>query len=162
MADDARYCGSCGIESAVEPESQGLRAERFVYRPPGEVIQEPGSAGAASSEPERHERNMAMLVHASIFSGFVIPFGNVVGPLVVWLLKREESSFVDRHGKAALNFQISLMIYMLISAILVLVLIGIIMLIGLFIFDLVYTIIAMIRASDGKEMKYPPAIPFFK
>jgi len=54
------------------------------------------------------------------------------------------------------------MIYMLISTILVLVLIGIIMLIGLFIFDLVYTIIAMIRASDGKEMKYPPAIPFFK
>ena len=105
---------------------------------------------------------MAMLVHASIFSGFVIPFGNVVGPLVVWLLKREESSFVDRHGKAALNFQISLMIYMLISAILVLVLIGIIMLIGLFIFDLVYTIIAMIRASDDKEMKYPLAIPFFK
>ena len=54
------------------------------------------------------------------------------------------------------------MIYMLISTILVLVLIGIIMLIGLFIFDLVYTIIAMIRASDGKEMKYPLAIPFFK
>jgi len=44
-----------------------------------------------------------MIVHASTFSGPFIPFGNVILLLVIWLLKREESPFVDRHGKAALN-----------------------------------------------------------
>ncbi|MDA0771031.1 MAG: orotate phosphoribosyltransferase [SAR202 cluster bacterium Casp-Chloro-G4] len=105
---------------------------------------------------------MAMYVHASTFAGLVIPFGNVIGPLIIWLMKREESPFVDRHGRTALNFQISLTIYMLISLILVFIFVGVLMLIGLFIFEVVMTIIALVKASEGKEYNYPLAIPFFK
>ena len=59
-----------------------------------------------------------MLCHLSAFAGFTgIPFGTILGLLVIWLLKREESPFIDTHGKEALNFQISVIIYGIISAI---------------------------------------------
>ena len=53
-------------------------------------------------------RTWEVLCHISAFAGFIgIPFGNIVGPLIVWLLKRAESPSVDAHGRAVLNFQIS-------------------------------------------------------
>ena len=61
------------------------------------------SEGLASDE-----KSMAMFCHLAAFSGWIgIPFGHVLGPLIVWLLKRKESKFIDTHGKASLNFQIS-------------------------------------------------------
>ncbi len=66
-----------------------------------------------------------MIVHASAFSAFLIPVGNLLSPLVVWLLKCEGPLFVDSHGKPVLNFQISMLIYFIVSVILVFVFIGI-------------------------------------
>ena len=119
-----------------------------------------------------------MIVHASTFSSPFIPFGNVILLLVIWLLKREESPFVDHHGKAALNFQLSLIIYMIAIVIWGFIFIGLLVPllfvsfgslvpqvsvgIGLLILQVVYTIIAIIKASGGKEMKYPLTMPFFK
>ncbi|MCF8309771.1 MAG: DUF4870 domain-containing protein, partial [Bacteroidales bacterium] len=75
------------------------------------------------------EKKWAMLVHFSALSGLVIPFGNLLGPLVVWLLKKDQSVFVDDQGKEALNFQLSMLIYSLISGLLVIVGIGIVLLV---------------------------------
>ncbi|MHC4178209.1 MAG: DUF4870 domain-containing protein [Planctomycetota bacterium] len=115
------------------------------------------------------ERTWGMLCHLTALAGFIgIPFGNIIGPLVVWLIKKDEMPFVDDQGKEALNFQISLIIYLLvgaaISGILVIVVIGIVLLfvvlLGVPIFGLVMTIIAALRANQGEAYRYPMCIRF--
>ncbi|MGG6237835.1 DUF4870 domain-containing protein [Nodosilinea sp. AN01ver1] len=105
------------------------------------------------SNPE--SRMWAMLAHLSALSGFVIPFGNIVGPLIVWLVKRNEMAFVADQGKEALNFNISMTIYMLVSGVLIFVLIGIPLIIVLGIAWLVLTILAAIKANEGVAYRYP-------
>lgn len=105
--------------------------------------------------PSQEERNMAMLCHFAAFSGFFIPFGMVLGPLVVWLLKRDSSEFIDAHGKEAVNFQITMLIAFVISGALAFILIGIPLLVGLAIFELIVVIIAGIKASEGSHYQYP-------
>lgn len=62
----------------------------------------------------KHERNLSAFIHASTFSRFFFPFGNILLPLVLWLANRNDYAFVDHNGKQALNFQISLLLYSLI------------------------------------------------
>jgi len=106
------------------------------------------------------ERMWAMLCHLSTFAGYVVPMGNIIGPLVVWLIKKEEYPLVDDQGKEALNFQISITIYVFASIILSLLIIGIFLLIAVVIFDLVATIIAAIKANEGNYYRYPMTIRF--
>ena len=103
----------------------------------------------SASQVPRDARNIAVLGHLSAFAGYFIPFGNVAGPLIVWLMKREDSSFIDFHGKEALNFQISMTIYAIVSIILVLVVIGILLLIGLVLLEL----IAVCRSSHPGQQR---------
>ena len=105
--------------------------------------------------PTKNEKTWGMLCHISTFCGMMIPFGNILGPLVIWLIKKEELPFVEDQGKEVLNFQISMMIYLIISGILCLILIGIPIVIGLVIFGFIITIIAAISANDGTFYRYP-------
>ncbi len=105
------------------------------------------------SNPE--SRMWAMLAHLSALSGFVIPFGNIVGPLIIWLIKRDEMSFVNDQAKEALNFNISMTIYMLVSLVLIFVVIGIPLIIVLGIAWLVLTIVAAVKANEGVAYRYP-------
>ena len=107
------------------------------------------------SQPTKDERTWAMLCHISTFCGLIIPFGNILAPLIIWLIKKEELPFVEDQGKEVLNFQISMIIYLLISGILCIILIGIPIVIGLVIFSFIITIIAAISANDGKSYRYP-------
>jgi len=110
----------------------------------------------------KQERTWGMLCHLSIFAGHFIPFGNIIAPLVIWLIKREESAFIDYHGKESLNFQITLVIYFLIAGVLAFVLIGLPILIALWIFSLVIVIIAGLKANEGQYYRYPITIRFIK
>ncbi|WP_242771029.1 DUF4870 domain-containing protein [Brevibacillus parabrevis] len=110
----------------------------------------------------KDERMWAMIVHLSALAGFLIPFGNVLGPLVIWLVKREEGEFFQEHGKEALNFGISITIYAAISGLLLIVFIGAILLTALFIFWIVFVVIAAIRANEGKPYRYPLTLRFVK
>ena len=108
------------------------------------------------------ERMWGMLCHLSTFAGYLVPFGNILGPLVVWLVKKDEYAFVDDQGKEALNFQISITIYSLVSGILILALIGIVLLIAVIIFSVVMTVIAAIKANGGEYYRYPLTIRLVK
>ncbi|MCI3920777.1 DUF4870 domain-containing protein [Paenibacillus sp. TRM 82003] len=108
----------------------------------------------------KDERMYGMLCHLLAFTGFIIPFGSIIGPLVVWLAKREASPFIDGHGKESLNFQISIAIYAIVSAILIFVGIGILLSIAVGIFWLVMTIIASVKANEGAPYRYPLTIRF--
>ena len=129
-----------------------------------------GSANAAAVPAEiqqppaddKQARTWGMLCHLAALAGFIgIPFGNIIGPLVVWLIKKDESPYVDAQGKASLNFQISMTIYKIVAALLVLVIIGFVLLPALIILNIVCIIIASVKTSNGEEFNYPLAISFF-
>ncbi|MCB2219826.1 MAG: DUF4870 domain-containing protein [Bacteroidetes bacterium] len=106
------------------------------------------------------ERMWGMFCHLSALAGYIIPLGSIIGPLVIWSIKKMEFPFVDDQGKEALNFQISMFIYMVISAILIIIVVGILLLIALGIFQLIMIIIASIRANNGETFRYPLTIRF--
>ncbi len=111
-------------------------------------------------ENQHNERMWAMFCHLSAFAGFIIPFGSIIGPLVVWSIKKDQYPLVDDQGKEALNFNISMIIYYLASFILILVIVGIPLLIALFFYNLIITVVASIRANDGVRFRYPLSIRF--
>ncbi|MBC7187144.1 MAG: DUF4870 domain-containing protein [Calditrichaeota bacterium] len=103
----------------------------------------------------KDERTWALFCHIGALAGFVFPFGHIIAPLVIWLIKKEELPLVDDQGKESLNFQISLTIYVVAAGILSIVLIGIPLLIALGVFWLVEVIIAAVRANEGERFRYP-------
>lgn len=114
------------------------------------------------SSNSKDERNWAMYCHLAAFSGFIIPLGFILGPLIVWLMKREEFSAVERHGKAALNFQISMTIYFIVSVLLAFIMIGYVFLVALVIMEIVFVVLASIKAQEGGFYQYPLTINFVK
>jgi len=108
-------------------------------------------------------RTWNVLCHATALAGFFVPWaGHILGPLIVWLAKRNDSPEIDEYGKESLNFQISMLIYNVIAGVLCLVLIGFVILAILHILNLVLVIIASIQASEGKFYRYPLAIRLIK
>lgn len=104
------------------------------------------------------EKTLGMLAHLLALAGFAVPLGGIFGPLVLWLLKRDQYEYVDFHGKEALNFQISIAIYLLVASLLMFVLIGFLLFPAILIFNLVCIIIAAINARDGVRHRYPLCI----
>jgi uncharacterized protein len=100
------------------------------------------------------------LLGAAIYA--VSLFAPILGPLIIWLLKRKESTFIEYHGKEYFNFLISYSIYTIISLILTIVVIGFIGLWILGILAFVFTIVAAVKAYEGKEYRIPWIIRFIK
>src|SRR4051794_16164375 len=92
-----------------------------------------------------------MLCHLSALSGFIIPLGHLLGPLLVWALKREDDAFVESQGKESLNFQISVTIYGIVAGLLIFAFVGMILLPALLVADLALTIIAALKAGKGEN-----------
>ena len=107
---------------------------------------------------KKDENMWGMLCHLSALAGVVIPFGNIIAPLIIWILKKEEFPFVDDQGKESLNFQISITIYFIIGIILVFVAIGVVILPLIGLFALIMVIVASIKANDGVKYRYPLTI----
>lgn len=114
-----------------------------------------GGASGGGDTITDEERTWAILAHLAAFAGLVVPFGNIVGPLAVYLVKQEEGPFVEHNGKEAVNFQISMTIYALVSAVLTVILIGFLLLVIVAIAWLILVVIAAIRASDRETYEYP-------
>ena len=116
-----------------------------------------------AAQVSKEEQNWAMICHLAALAGFLIPFGNIVGPLIVWLIKRGEMPMVERHGKEAINFQITVAIGFLICIPLMFILIGIPLMFAIGLAELVLTIMAAVKVSNGDlEYRYPFAIRLLK
>ncbi|MFH7242728.1 MAG: DUF4870 domain-containing protein [Spirulina sp.] len=111
-----------------------------------------------TSTPE--SRMWASLAHVSAFLGLVFPFGSILGPLLIWLVKRDEMPFVDDQAKEALNFNLSMTIYMVASVLMILVLVGILMIVILSFVWMVLVILAAVRSNEGMAYRYPLTIRF--
>jgi uncharacterized Tic20 family protein len=104
---------------------------------------------------EDEERKWAMFAHIGTFSSMFVPLGNIIAPIVIWQMKKNESPFVVEQAKESLNFQISLMIYSIISILLCLIIIGFFLIFALVIFGLIIVIVAGVKANDGEHYRYP-------
>ena len=102
------------------------------------------------------DRNLAMLAH---LLGIVSSF---VGALIIWLIKKDQSAFIDEQGKEALNFQITIVIGFVIAGVLTFILIGALLMPLLWIANLVFCILAAVATSRGEHYKYPFAIRLLK
>ena len=105
--------------------------------------------------PSREARQWAMFCHFSAFLGMWFPFGSLIGPLILWQMKRESDPFIDDQGKEAMNFQITVAIASAICYVLMFVLIGFALIGLLFIGAVVLVVIAGVKANDGVAYRYP-------
>ena len=122
-----------------------------------------GGTAPAISSSISHVRTWKIQCHASALAGVFFHFpGHLLGPLIVWLAKRDDSAEIDAHGKESLNFQISMLIYNVIAAVFCLVLIGFAFLAILWVLNTVFVIVASIQASEGKFYRYPITIRFIE
>lgn len=111
----------------------------------------------------KEEQNWAMYCHLAALIGFIIPFGNVIGPLVVWLMKKDTMPQVDVHGKESLNFQITVLLAVIACLVLSVVLIGFLLLPVVGLAALVLTIMAAVKVSNGElGYRYPVALRLIK
>ncbi|WP_202973475.1 DUF4870 domain-containing protein [Abditibacterium utsteinense] len=120
----------------------------------------PSPGGPMISAPSSEEKNWAMGCHLSSLCGFLgVPFGNILGPLVIWLIKKDSSAFINEHGRESLNFHISLWIYGLVSGLLffTVILIPLMFLLwgAIYIGGVVYSVIAGVKAANGEHYRYP-------
>jgi uncharacterized Tic20 family protein len=126
------------------------------------------------TDKDQSARNWAMGCHLAALTLYVgIPFGNLLGPLLVWLFKKDEYALVDEQGKESLNFQISLLVYSIVAIIAaiacavtvimipVAILLGILLAV-LFVVNLVMIIVAAVKTSNGERFTYPLSIKFIK
>ena len=105
--------------------------------------------------PSYEVRQGAMLCHLAAFLGFVFPFGSVVGPLILWQMKKEVDPFIDDQGKEALNFQITVAIAWMVCIVLAFAVIGFFLMVALAIATVVLTIVGSIKANKGIAYRYP-------
>ncbi|MBF2782338.1 MULTISPECIES: DUF4870 domain-containing protein [Staphylococcus] len=110
----------------------------------------------AFSDVSQNEKSMAMLLWIlNIFTGFI-------GPLIIWLMKKDESLFINKQGRNYLNYAISYTIYIIASLILTVILIGYIPLFILTIASFVYSIIGIVTVNKGEDFVVPLTIEILK
>jgi len=132
---------------------------------PEEASQAEQETVAEPAEISKDARNMAMFCHLAGLAGFVIPviLSGIIAPLIIWQIKKDDHPFIDENGKEALNFQISIGIYALVSILLIPVFcIGAFLLTAVGIFNFVFMLIAAIKANNGFHYRYPLCIRFIK
>lgn len=123
--------------------------------PPGPPAPPPGYGPVAV--PSQEERNWALAAHVGTFVAAWFAMG-FLAPLIIMLMKGNDSAFVRRHAVESLNFQISLLIYLVISFVLAFVLIGFLLMAVVGVFALVVIILATVKAANGEEYRYPLCI----
>jgi len=111
----------------------------------------------------RQDNQLLVLTHLSQLLDLVTGMGGLIVPLIIWLTQKDKVLGMDMHGKMILNFQISIMIYSIVSIPLIFLFgLGIILLIGIGIIALVFPILNAIKASNGETPSYPLSIEFIK
>ena len=117
-----------------------------------------------AASPSAEERQWAMFAHLSALVGFLIPFGSLLGPLIIWQIKKAEMPFVDDQGKESLNFQITVFIAVIAAIILMFITLGLLFFVPMAvgIAALVLTIMAGIKANNGETYRYPWTLRLIK
>jgi len=156
-----------GEPSAEQPTSAEPAASTEQPRSaePPVSSEEPASVQEeqVSEEINKDARMWAMFCHLAALAGLVVPVvGCIVGPLIIWQIKKDEHPFVNEQGKEAVNFQISMLIYGIVAGLLCFACVGFVLAPAVAIFDIVFLIIAAVKANNGFHYRYPLCIRFIK
>lgn len=109
------------------------------------------------------ERNWAMLCHLLAFAGYIFPFGGgVLVPLIFWLSRKDDSEWVNVNGKASINFQISILLYIVLCIPLMFIRAGFVLIPIFLAIELICVVVASIKAAQGLAFRYPLSIPFIQ
>jgi uncharacterized protein len=123
----------------------------------------PAAAPLSGAAPTQDERTWGMIAHLAAFAVFVFPLGgNILAPLIIWLIRRDSSAYVEMEAREALNFNITVSLGWIVCGSLVLVLIGIPLGAALFLYWLVMAIVAGVKASEGVGYRYPISLRLVK
>jgi uncharacterized Tic20 family protein len=120
-----------------------------------DLTADPAIQAATAATVDETARTTAVAAHLSTFAGLVVPFGSVIGPLAVWLTRRDRDPFIDQAGREALNFGITIAIYGAVLLVAALMLIGIPLLIVGVVAWVVLASLAAVKASEGQAYRYP-------
>lgn len=107
-------------------------------------------------------KTWSVLSHILTLAGGVVPFGHIIAPLVIWLLKKDECAAVGKHALESLNFQISATIYLFVTGALCFLVVGFALLPVVLLFVLVCVIVATVKAANGGFFRYPLSIRLVK
>lgn len=122
---------------------------------------QPPAVPLPPSPDDNQVRQWIIALHLSAFAGLLIPgFGNILGPLIIWLIKKAEIPALDPVGRSVLNFQISWTIYAIVSGLSMFLCIGLVLFPAVAIAWLVFVILGAIKASNGEAYKFPLTIKF--
>lgn len=113
-------------------------------------------AMAIAHPPSSDDRTYAVLMHVG---GLLVSF---LVPVIMWAIKKDESPFINHHGRQAMNFHFSMWIYMIVSFFMILFLVGFFMILALVVLYFVFGILAAVAANKGEYYRFPAVIPFFK
>lgn len=125
--------------------------------PPGDLDLQAPSAEVAVPQPDRQ---YAMLIHLSGFLGYLLGPLAIVVTLALWLARKDESPFINDHGREAMNYSLSIWLYAAMATMLTIVAIGCFILPALIVFDIIVVIMAAVAASGGQYYRYPITIRF--
>jgi len=144
--------------SAEKPESEASVKQEVCNEKAGTVNESPGS-----KEVNKDARMWAMICHLSGLAGIILPAsGNIVAPLIIWQIKKDNNPFIDEQGKEAVNFQISMSIYLIASIILCFLCVGAFLVVATIIIFFVFMLIAAVKANNGYHYRYPLTMRFIK
>ncbi len=146
--------------NAEQPAGETPPVQEATFEQPQTVQDSPGS-----KEINKDARMWGMICHLAGLGGLIpiVPIiGSVIGPLIVWQIKKDDFGFVADQGKEALNFQISILMYAIVSGLLCFACVGFVLLPAVYIFDLIFLLIAAVKANDGEHYRYPLTIRFIK
>jgi uncharacterized Tic20 family protein len=107
-------------------------------------------------------RDWAMVLHLSLLAGHTVPLGGLIAPIVIWQTQKDEMPELDPHGKNAANWVLTFLLGCAVFGLLSFVLIGIPFLAVLLVLNVVFPVIAAVKASEDRVWRYPLSITFFK
>ncbi|MDY7025612.1 MAG: DUF4870 domain-containing protein [Pseudomonadota bacterium] len=120
------------------------------------------SEPSKSPDPSNEQQNWASIAHVCALSGLFFPFGQILGPAIVYLMKKDESEFIAKHAMEAVNFQITNTLFLFIASLLMLVLIGFVLFPLVLVFDAIFVIVAALAAQKAEHYRYPLTLRLFK
>lgn len=156
--------GALSDEEFAKAKQRLLESQPAAAQPAPQAYAKP--APLEGEALERETRQWAMFLHLSQLTGFVVPLAGLAAPIVIWQIKKDELPGIDAHGKAVLNWMISMVIYCLPLCLLCIipfgVCIGFPVLAALGITGVVFAIMGGLKANNGELWKYPLSITFLK
>lgn len=164
------------LERLNELRKQGALTEEEFQREKEKLLNQPYPPNSASSTGHYQAvpvggskpywgmelNTYCMLMHLGQLAGILIPLAGWILPILMWTTQKDKSEVVDAHGKNILNWMISVLIFSLIAAVLSIIIIGIPLLIAIWVCNVIFVIMAGMRANDGIVWKYPYSFTILK